>query len=332
MLDFFANLLKYVGLILTPTMAIIAFTQKTKDAKTGRLNRVGRRYVTIIIVCAVVTLASAAVENARQARSTAEQLKRNKFLLEQVIRGQYPLQNVKASYQFDVPATWPGIARYEAELDARMPTIASNAASREFRQTNDIWLIQLPPTEAIMFCEHSPFMPSAKTNPEAAQLVGALNVRILLYRRPVDPAEWPLFVPTGKTAVQPDLEMWFASGNRCIDYRSSRRRMILRDIGALTNPEQWQNSGEIISLMDFRGAQMVVDSHPRRTDDAPRQLQLSDFELFVGSLQALWLPRRMWTVRTLPNGDHVYEFVFPSALDEILALQRRERRVTRPTE
>ena len=102
--------------------------------------------------------------------------------------------------------------------------------------------------------------------------------------------------------------------------------MILRDIGAQTNPEQWQNSGEIISLMDLRGAQMVLDPHPRRTDSATGELQLAEFELFVGSLQAFWLPRKVWTVRRLPNGDEVYEFVFPSTLDEILALERRERR------
>ena len=142
MLSFIANLFKYVGLILTPTLAIVAFTQKTRDEKTGRLTRVGKRYVGLIIVSAAITLASAAVENARQARGAAEQLKRNTFLLEQVLRGQYPLQGIKASYQFDVPATWPGITKYEAELDARMPNIAANAASQSFRKSNDIWLLQ----------------------------------------------------------------------------------------------------------------------------------------------------------------------------------------------
>lgn len=38
--------------------------------------------------------------------------------------------------------------------------------------------------------------------------------------------------------------------------------------------------------MDLRGAQMVVDVHPRRTDQFDGQLPLDEFELFVGlSLQ-----------------------------------------------
>jgi len=80
--------------------------------------------------------------------------------------------------------------------------------------------------------------------------------------------------------------------------------------------------------MDLRGAQMVVDVHPRRTDQFEGQLSLDEFELFIGSLDALWLPKNRFTQRTLPNGDIAYEFIFPSTLDEILLLQRRYGRKT----
>lgn len=58
--------------------------------------------------------------------------------------------------------------------------------------------------------------------------------------------QWPLFVVTGAGAVQPDVEMWFAGGDRCFDYRARERVMILRDIGAGTNQNQWESSGEIV--------------------------------------------------------------------------------------
>ena len=137
------------------------------------------------------------------------------------------------------------------------------------------------------------------------------------------PEQWPLFVVTGADAIQPDVEMWFTGGDRCIDYRPIQRLMILRDIGAATNQNQWESSGDVVSIMDLRGAQMVVDVHPRRTDQFDGQLPLDEFEFFVGSLEALWLPKTRFTPRSLPNGDVAYEFVFPSSLDEILALQRR---------
>ena len=74
---------------------------------------------------------------------------------------------------------------------------------------------------------------------------------------------------------------------------------------------------------------MVVDIHPRRTDQFEGQLPLDEFELFIGSLQALWLPKNRFIQRSLPNGDVAYEFVFPGSLDEILALQRRYGGATR---
>lgn len=99
--------------------------------------------------------------------------------------------------------------------------------------------------------------------------------------------------------------------------------MILRDIGANTNPSQWGSSGEIVSVMDLRGAQMVVDVHPRKTDQFEGRLPLNEFELFVGSTEALWLPATRFTKHSLPNGDIAHEFIFPDSLEKILALQRR---------
>lgn len=68
---------------------------------------------------------------------------------------------------------------------------------------------------------------------------------------------------------------------------------------------------------------MVVDVHPRRTDQLQGQMQLDEFEFFIGSLQALWLSKERFAIHQLPNGDLAYEFVFPETLEEILALQRR---------
>ena len=67
---------------------------------------------------------------------------------------------------------------------------------------------------------------------------------------------------------------------------------------------------------------MIVDVHPRMTDELKGNLQLDDFELFIGSLQALWLPKDRFTQHQLPNGDVAHEFAFPDRLEDILALQR----------
>lgn len=317
--------LRYALPLITAVIALVSINKKTADdnRKAKRTSRRVSNALNVLIVTALLaTLGIQFADDRRQENSAAEQLKRNNELLEQVIRGQYPLQNIRASYQLHVPLTYSGVEEYERRLNGAMPQITSEVSSAKYRQSNDIRIAMLEPP-GLMFCQNSPFMPSAAKNPEAARLVDGLNVRVLLYRQPVQPEQWPLFVVTGTSSVQPDIEMWFAGGDRCIDYRARERVMILRDIGAETNQNQWESSGELVSVMDLRGAQMVVDVHPRRTDQFDGQLPLDEFEFFVGSLQALWLPRNRFTQRNLSNGDVAYEFVFPDSLDGILALQRR---------
>jgi hypothetical protein len=316
------HVLRYVALIVAAATAVIAALAKTKD-DNGQLTRAGKLYFAFILLASLVAIATQIVDDVRQERSATEQLKRNADLLEQVIRGQYPLRNIRASYQFDVPAALPGVEHYRRRLADAMPQIVPRLSSPKFRQLNDIRFAMVEPNIGIMFCEKSALMPSIAKDADAARLVGSLNVRLLFYRKPVEPGQWPLFVFTGSGAIQPDIEMWFSGGDRCIEYRTKPERLILRDIGAGSNSSQWQSSGNILSVLDLRGAQMVVDAHPRRTDQSLGQLQLGDFELFIDSLQALWLPKTRFMVHQLPNGDVAYEFIFPKTLEEILSLQRR---------
>jgi hypothetical protein len=313
--------LRYILPLIAAAIALTSLLKKS-TSEGAKAKRTLRWPIFLVIAALAGTWAVQFLDDIRQERSAEAQLKRNNELLEQVIRGQYPLQNIRASYQLHVPITLVGIQGYEEHLNGAMPQITSQVRSPKYRRENDIRAAMIEPPD-VMFCQNSPLMPSPGKYPEAARLVGALNVRVLLYRKPVRPEQWPLFVVTGSSAIQPDVEMWFAGGDRCIDYRPTQRLIILRDIGAGTNPNQWESSGEIVSVMDLRGAQMIIDVHPRRTDQFEGQLSFDEFEFFVGSLEALWLPKSRFTPRSLPNGDSVYEFVFPDSLDEILSLQRR---------
>ncbi len=320
--DLLYRILKFVAPLAPAVMALVSLLLKTKD-DSGRLTRAGKWSVALVILAAVLAVVTQVAETIRQYRSTEQQLKRNSNLLEQVLRGQYRLENIRASYQLQIPTSLPDVQKYEQRLNGSLPQIAKEALLEKYRQANDIRSAIIEPHTDILFCQNSPLMPSVREEPDAARLVSSLNVRVLLYRKPVKPDRWPLFVVTGAGALQADVEMWFSGGDRCIEYRAWDQRLILRDIGASTNSAQWESSGEILSVLDLRGAQMIVDIHPRRTDQLAGQLPLTDFELFIGSLQALWLPRDRFTTHQLPNDDITYEFVFPESLEEILALQRR---------
>lgn len=180
-----------------------------------------------------------------------------------------------------------------------MPQIVPRLSSQKYRQLNDIRFAMVEPNVRCRFCGRSALMPPVSMDAVAARLVGSLNVRI---------------------------EMWFSGGDRCIEYRTKPQRLVLHDIGAGSNSSQWQSSGNILAVLDLRGAQMVVNFHPRRTDQVTRPASARRFRAFIDSLQALWLPKTRFVARQLPNGDVAYEFAFPRTLEEILSLQPRHGR------
>jgi len=241
--DSLLHFLRYALPLITAVIALVSINKRSApDIPKAKRNWL---YVSsaLIVMAFLTSWGIQVTDDRRQEKSAAEQLKRNNELLELVIRGQYPLQNIRASYQLHVPQTFSGVQEYERRLNGSMPEITSKVSSAKYRQINDIRVAMFEPP-GLMFCQNSPFMPSAATNPQAVRLFGALNVRILLYRKPVRTEQWPLFVVTGASSVQPDIEMWFAGGDRCIDYRARERMMILRYIGAGTSEKQWETAAK----------------------------------------------------------------------------------------
>lgn len=325
MLDIAIHIFKYLALAVTAAMAIVSLVKKTRS-ESGDLTVAGKKYLNLLIVSSSVAVLTQILGDIREARSTSEQLRRNNELLEEVIKGQYPLEGIRASYQARIPDNAVGIDRYKERLSTARPQIISHISAPLYRQQNGIRAAVTSPTTIFLFCGSSPFLPSAPKEADAARLVSSVNVRLLFYRTPVQPAEWPMFVYTGTTSVQPDIEMWFSGGDRCIEYRDANQQLTVENLGASTDSRQWQNSGSLVSVLDLRGAQMVIDISPRKATHFNTQPELQEFELFVGSLQALWFPKERFVSHSLPNGDVAYEFIFPKTLDEILALQRRYRK------
>jgi len=100
-IDLVFHTLRYAIPVISAVIALVAVHKKTARWWP----------ITLIIAAMLAIEASTFTDDLRQFRSATEQLKRNNELLEQVIRGQYPLQNVRASYQLRVPIT--SIRRFE---------------------------------------------------------------------------------------------------------------------------------------------------------------------------------------------------------------------------
>jgi hypothetical protein len=97
--------LKYLGALLALVVGLLVLHTKIKDDTTGKLTRPGEFYRVLIVLAGVTVIGVQVVDDVRSARarrqqelSSQDQLKHNAQLLEEVIRGQYPLQNLKLTY------------------------------------------------------------------------------------------------------------------------------------------------------------------------------------------------------------------------------------------
>jgi len=326
------SLLKYLGALLALFVGLLVLHTKIKDDTTGKLTRPGKFYRVLIVLAGLTVIGVQVVDDVRSARarrqqelSTQDLLTHNAQLLEEVIRGQYPLQNLKLTYAAVLPLSDRGTAAYETRLASQMPSLQEQLLKRRQVAGARFWVAVSDAVQSVTFCSDSPLFPRS-SGPEQSlrKVVEGAGVRLLLYRTPVEITRAPLFVWTGFTAVQSDIEMTFPPDNPCVEYRPREHILKLHGVGLHTNSEQWQSSGRILSLLDLRDAQLIVDMHPRRSDDAAfTQPEIETVELQVGALDSLWLPRSRLIAHSLPNGDAIYEFKFPSKLEEILALQRR---------
>src|SRR5713101_5615041 len=111
-LDFALRALRYVMPLIAALIAFFALVRRG----TGDSRKALRLSILLVVAALAGTWSIQFLDDLRQERTAEAQLKRNNELLEQVIRGQYPLQNIRASYQFHVPTDLSGIQKYEEFL------------------------------------------------------------------------------------------------------------------------------------------------------------------------------------------------------------------------
>ena len=107
--------LRYILPLIAAAIALTSLLKKSAN-NSAKAKRTLRWSIFFVAAALAGTWAIQFLDDIRQERSAEAQLKRNNELLEQVIRGQYPLQNIRASYQFHVPSTMVGIQGYEDYL------------------------------------------------------------------------------------------------------------------------------------------------------------------------------------------------------------------------
>lgn len=320
-------ILKYLGAALTTFLGILGLIGEFRDQRSGRITRTGRLLLIGIVVSGVIVIATQIGDDLQQESARTE-------LLEQIVRGQYPLRNVRLSCWTDV-AMEGDLRRYRDRVLSTF-TEAKTAITAGAYSVPGIsgWGGSVDkPIDYISVCKQSQLFPSIETEAFAHSVFEKMEVMLHFYRRPVAVSAYPFHV-VGKHRLSadlavPDLTMTFRDnyskpGNVCLTYHFDQARFQFEGYDLETESRYWNSSGKIISLLDLRGAQMFVEVTPftqraagsnreMRAAPTPRMLLLQ-----VDELDGLWITEL--TQHKGEDGLTYYEYRFPETLDGILRL------------
>lgn len=329
-----ASILKYAGAVVSTALAIGGLVATFRgDRQTGKVTFGGRMLLSGIIISGFLIIATQLAEDVEQKAERNE-------LLEQVARGQYALRDARLSCWLDVSLGHIELAGYRARIlpavtNARAALIAGAASVPGISGWG--WS-NTEPVNHVSVCRDSPLFPDAATERFAYGVFERMEVRLQFYRKPIQIVAYPFHASQTRIRtnafVQPDLVMTFRNayerpGHLCIQYDFDRQVFGLQGFDLETEPRYWNGSGEIISLVDLRGAQMFVEITPlaSRADEAtPAARVIPDLRrlaLQTGELDALWFSIDSMRRHTGDDGLPFYEYRFPDSTREILRLSGR---------
>jgi hypothetical protein len=322
-------ILKYVGVLISTALGVLGLITTVRDEQTDKITRRGWRLLACIVGSGVVVIATQAFDDIKNDAERAAEAKKTNNLLEQVIRGQYPLRDVRLSGSVQLSLEDKTLTELQNRFLPAVNT-ARDSFSRGERFPAGIARSFFARDKLLSaeVCRDSPLYPRFDTEPIATPLLSRMAFVLRFYRTPISGKDYP-YHPRIVRDAEPDIEMAFdtntSSSNLCIEYDFSRRALSFRGSDLRAEGNHWRSSGKIISVPDLRGAQVFIDVRSSNGSVATNEEKvlisgLQSVQLRVGDLDDFWIPVANMKKHHATNGAIFWEYRFPPTTDEILAL------------
>ena len=324
-----ATILKYVGAALGTILGILGLVASFRDENTRRVTFGGRALLAGIVLSGLVVIATQIAEDSEREKDRRE-------LLEQVTRGQYPIREARLACLIDFETNNQHLAAFRERFTASAVTAKSAIASGQRRVPGISWWTSTSSrlVDSITVCSDSHLFPSMQVEPIAYAALHRVDVTLHIYRNPIDPTAYPfhgaLNAERFRTLKKPDLIMSFnndhANGARlCLDYDFEKRYLMLKGLDLATDPTSWNGTGQIISLLDLRGAQMFIEIPPAITVLGNERVQITRsaryLRLRLGEFEGFGIRADELKRHVGADGLPFFEYRFPTTLDQILHSQ-----------
>jgi hypothetical protein len=324
-----ATILKYVGAAVATLLGTLALVTSFREENSRPVTFGGRVLLLGIVLSGLVVIGTQVVEDFQRDRERRE-------LLEHVTRGQYLIREAQLTCLIDFETENQYMTAFRERFTTAAMTAKAAIAGGQRRVPGISWWTSMSgrPVDSITVCSDSHLFPNMQTDPVAYAALHRVDVTLHIYRNPIHPTAYPfhgaLNAARFPNLKKPDLIMSFsndhATGERlCLDYDFEKRHLMLKGFDLSTDPRSWNGTGQVISLLDLRGAQMFIEIPPAVTVVGTERVRISRSALYlrlrVGEFEGFGIRADELKRHVGVDGLPFFEYRFPTTLEPILHSQ-----------
>jgi hypothetical protein len=338
--DSILSFLKVLGIVLTGASGVIALGLKFRG-DDGRITKPGKWALGVILVSTLFATSAQFWDSRKQATETLETVRRTETTLSEIRRGLYPIRDVSVDFWMDIPmdhvALRPYLDRFNTEAaliipklneEGRYPGILGGSMDRGRNYTE------------FEFSSDSALAPRRDQEKLAHTILAYSELELNFYRKPVDPKDvWSISGSGGAHAdltmrvdgELADLKHTADPGRFTITYDILKKQFGGRAFMLPSDSKYWESTGQIISLTDLAGAQMMVDCRSVMISGDPRvdqyipeirkRVELRTLVISVAGGRQLWFREKDFKKLDDREGYPVYVYQFPQKVEDLNKLR-----------
>lgn len=321
-------------IVVGTASGIAALLVDYRDKQTGQITKWGRYAILGIGASFVIGAINLWVDYTQKQLQTREAANRAREaseaslrILTDVTRTLNPLKDVRATYWATYPFDQTELARYRQRLEDGLRALLPSLSEGKFVQgAHRSW----PPgdgtvVEEVTLEQNSPLFPDPNKETFAYTILARTEMRIKVYKTPMDPA----VLAKTRTAPQPDLQMYFLGYNKLREeYNLQKRRISVYGFNIESDPRYWDSSGNIVSVLDLVGAQLVITIHHStvsfKEPNKRVEAELTDLALKIADRSDWWLRKDKLKLYRDDTASPFYVYVFPNTYESLLLETKRK--------
>lgn len=335
------TILKFTAITLSGVYGVIGIVVDYKDS-SGQVTKWGKRALIGVIGSSVIAILSTGAElyikkidDRNTSIETLNEIKRSERTLKEIQRIISPIENVDFTVWVNATNTIQELDDYRKDFSEAIPdflnffdnkksnddiidngVLSVNSSSQD--SNGNSTLISLSPSE-------NSFLEPKVQNPKDTKdfVFGHLGISLAVFENHIDPKMFRmLYTPE---SPRPDLQLNSKADYSKVVYDLGDKSFELEGWNMKSDPEFWNSQGNIKSILDLRGTQLLffLDRGYGSNDDdinsqvyqARKKLEIETI-LFSIDNEDFWFRKEHLKLYKDVNGFPLYEFIVPDSMQE----------------